>query len=226
MRIDASPPPTRRRAPRLPAALRRDQLLDAAVEAFAAGGYRGASTAGIAARLGVSEPTLFRHFPSKRALFLAAIDRSADRLIDAWRALAASCASPLDALLEIGRWYAAELERDSRHLVLRLRSYVEDSDPEVAARVRARVREVFAFVHELFEQARREGLVAADTDTRAHAWLYMAIGTLLDVTQVAGLRSDLRIEDMPALMRLALPLPIPADPARRRRHGGTPEDSR
>jgi len=204
--------------------VRREQLLDAAVEAFAESGFRGASTAGIAARLGVSEPTLFRHFSSKQALYLAAIDRSGDRLIEQWRTISAGCATPLEALLEIGRWYAAELQRDSRHLLLRFRSYAEAGDAEAAERVRARFREVFAFVEDLQERARREGLVAADTDTRARAWLFMAIGTLLDVTQVAGLSSDLRLEDMPALMQLALPPPSNPPPGRR---GGKPvEDPR
>jgi AcrR family transcriptional regulator len=217
--------PSRRRAARTPAPVRREQLLDAAIEAFAESGFRGASTAGIAARLGVSEPTLFRHFESKRALYLAAIDRSADRLIEQWRALSAGCATPLEALLEIGRWYAAELQRDSRHLLLRLRSYGEAADPEVVERIRARFREVFAFVQELHERARREGLIAADTDTHARTWLFMAIGTLLDVTQVLGLRSDLRIEDMPGLMLLALP-PRTSQPAHARAAGRSPKESR
>lgn len=215
----------RPRATRMPALVRREQLLDAAVEAFAESGYRGASTANIAARLGVSEPTLFRHFPSKRALYLAAIDRSADVLIAQWRALAAGCATPTEALLEVGRWYFAELLRDSRHLVLRFRSYGEASDPEVGERVRARFREVFAFVEELHERARRDGLIAADTDIRARTWLFMAIGTLLDATQILGLRADLRLEDMPGLMMIAMPQPA-SPPASPRGAAPTPEESR
>ncbi|MGH7786245.1 MAG: TetR/AcrR family transcriptional regulator [Candidatus Binatia bacterium] len=189
----------------MPAPMRREQLLDAAVEAFAEHGFRGASTANIAARLGVSEPTLFRHFPSKRALYLAAIDRSADQMIAQWRAIAADCATPLEALLEVGRWYFAELQRDSRHLVLRFRSYGEATDPEVGERVRAHFREVFAFVQDLHERARSAGLIDANTDTAARTWLFMAIGTLLDATQILGLRDDLRLEDMPGLMMAAMP---------------------
>lgn len=215
----------RPRATRMSALLRREQLLDAAVEAFAEHGFRGASTAGIAARLGVSEPTLFRHFPSKRALYLAAIDRSADQMIARWRAIAAGCATPLEALLEVGRWYFAELQRDSRHLVLRFRSYGEATDPAVGERVRARFREVFAFVEELHERARGEGYIAADTDIRARTWLFMAIGTLLDSTQILGLRSDLRLEDMPGLMMLAMPTLV-SPPPRPRGDDRVPEEDR
>lgn len=192
--------------------MRREQILDAAIEVFARTGFRDAATSSIAARLDVSEPTLFRHFPTKRALYLAAIDRSAEVLIAHWRGLAADAGGPMAALLEMGRWYFAELQRDSRHLLLRFRSYGEANDPEVGERVRARFREVFAFVRELYDAARDAGEIAADTDTRAHTWLFMAIGTLLDGTQILGLRDDLQLADMPALMMLAMPKPGTGSP--------------
>ena len=110
-------------------------------------------------------------------------------------------------MLAVGQWYFAELQRDPRHLLLRFRSYGEAADPEVGDRVRARFRDVFAFVQALHDAARDRGEIAADTDTRAQTWLFMAIGTLLDATQILGLRDDLRLEDMPALMMVAAPQP-------------------
>lgn len=51
---------------------RRESVIRAAVAEFARGGYEGTSTAAIAKRVGVSQPYLFRLFPDKRAIFLAA----------------------------------------------------------------------------------------------------------------------------------------------------------
>ncbi len=48
---------------------KRERLLAAAREVFAASGFSGATTAEIAARAGVSEGILFHHFGSKRELF-------------------------------------------------------------------------------------------------------------------------------------------------------------
>lgn len=48
-----------------------EALQQAALELFLERGYDAAATAAIAARAGVSEMTLFRHFPSKEALLLA-----------------------------------------------------------------------------------------------------------------------------------------------------------
>jgi AcrR family transcriptional regulator len=200
----------RRRAVRLPAPVRREQILDTAITVFAACGFREASTAAIATALGVSEPTLFRHFPTKRALYLAAIARSADELIGRWQAIAERATSPLAALIEIGRWYYAELQQDSRHLRLRFRSCTETADPDVRARVQEHLRAVFEFVHRLYEAARARGEIAPDADTRAHAWHFVAIGTLLDVTQITGLRQDLPLEALPAVFMLGAPRLGPA----------------
>jgi len=164
-------------------------------------------TTAIAAALGVSEPALFRHFPTKRALYLATIDRSADTILGHWQRIAARAPSALDALVEMGRWYFDELQSDSRHLRLRFRSCTEVGDPEILEHVRRHFRAVFELVHRLFESARAEGAIAQDTDTRAHAWLFTAVGTLLDVTQIIGIREDLPLAGMPAIMTLIAPKP-------------------
>ncbi len=52
--------------------------IEAALAEFGQTGYNGTSTAVIAERVGVSQPYLFRLFPSKRALFLAAAERCFD----------------------------------------------------------------------------------------------------------------------------------------------------
>ena len=209
----------RPRAARLPAPVRREQILDAAIDVVARSGFRDAGTAVIAARLGVSEPTLFRHFPTKRALYLAAIDRSAEVLVGRWRELAAAAPTPLAALFAVGEWYFGELTRDSRHLLLRFRSYGETADVEVAERVRRGFVTVFELVLDLFTRARDAGQIAA-ADPRAHAWLFMAIGGLLDTTQILGLRDMLRLDEMPAIMQLAMPPPAASPSTRRRRTRG------
>ena len=57
---------------RLPASERRAQLLEVAIAVFGRRGFRGATTRVIAEAAGVSEATIFRHFPSKDDLYVAA----------------------------------------------------------------------------------------------------------------------------------------------------------
>jgi AcrR family transcriptional regulator len=55
---------------------RREEILDAAVRLFAEHGYADTDTQLLADELGVGKGTLYRYFPSKRELFLAAADRA------------------------------------------------------------------------------------------------------------------------------------------------------
>lgn len=66
---------------RLPRSARREQLLEAAHEVFAASGYHSAAMDEIAVRAGVSKPVLYQHFPSKLELYLALLERHVDGLV-------------------------------------------------------------------------------------------------------------------------------------------------
>src|SRR5438128_12188504 len=72
---------------------RRTEVLQAAVAEFALHGLHGTSTEMIARRIGISQPYIFRLFPSKTALFLAAIAQCFDRVETAFRNAATQSAS-------------------------------------------------------------------------------------------------------------------------------------
>ncbi|NNN35308.1 TetR/AcrR family transcriptional regulator [Streptomyces sp. S3(2020)] len=57
---------------------RRESVIRAAITEFAIAGYRATTTAAIAERVGVTQPYLFRLFPDKKAIFVAALERSAE----------------------------------------------------------------------------------------------------------------------------------------------------
>ena len=58
----------------VPSDARRAQILQAAAELFADRGFAGATTREIAAAVGASETVLFRLFPTKESLYLAALE--------------------------------------------------------------------------------------------------------------------------------------------------------
>jgi AcrR family transcriptional regulator len=74
----------------MPRVARRAQLLDSALEVFVAQGYHAAAMDDIAERAGVSKPVLYQHFPGKMELYLALLEQSSDRIIDATRQALAS----------------------------------------------------------------------------------------------------------------------------------------
>lgn len=65
---------------RLTGPQRRSAILDAAIDLFSSRGFRGTTTREIAAAVGVSEPILYQHFETKRALFDAILQAKLDEV--------------------------------------------------------------------------------------------------------------------------------------------------
>ncbi len=53
---------------------RKHQLLETALDVFSRRGFEGATTKEIAAAAGITEAVIFRHFPTKQALYSAVLD--------------------------------------------------------------------------------------------------------------------------------------------------------
>jgi AcrR family transcriptional regulator len=125
---------------------RRGELVDAAVHAFAEHGYA-APTTEIAKTAGISQAYLFRLFPTKAELFVAAFDATSERMRAAFREAAsrarAEGANPLE---EMGKAYGDLLERDRDLLRVQMHAQVAaGSDPLI----RDSVQRCFAGLYEM-----------------------------------------------------------------------------
>ncbi len=132
-------PPARQR---VPAAERRDALIEAAVHEFAQGGLHGTPVDRIARRVGVAQPYVFSLFESKRELFLAAVERGfeqvSERFAQAAEQFDAAVALPgADVLSAMGDAYVELLGCDRDQLMLQLQSYAACDDEVIRDRVRA-----------------------------------------------------------------------------------------
>src|ERR1043165_497693 len=85
---------------RLTAAERSEQLIDAAITAFAKGGYAGTTTDDIARLAEVSQPYVIRLFGSKQALFIKVITHVSGRIQQAFRDAAPAQGAQLSDLAD------------------------------------------------------------------------------------------------------------------------------
>ena len=74
------------------------------MEVFVARGYHAAAMDEIAERAGVSKPVLYQHFPGKQELYLALLDESVGRLVEA---VAAAVRSTSDNRQRVNATFAA-----------------------------------------------------------------------------------------------------------------------
>ncbi|WP_174184957.1 TetR/AcrR family transcriptional regulator [Nocardia barduliensis] len=161
---DGTPARVIRRRPRD----RRAQIAAASAEAFGALGYHGVSMEDIASRLDISSAALYRHYPSKYALFreevlrLGTVSQEAATLPDATDLPAGQrLERVLDALIT-----AAIANRRSAALLRWQRRYLEDADAatlaDQIASVNAALTSLLAAPRPALPKADRGVLAAAE----------------------------------------------------------------
>lgn len=84
---------------------RHAEILDAATAVFAENGFAAADVQEIADKTGVGKGTVYRYFPSKEELFLAAVDHGMRRLKTAVDAAVADTRQPLERIVQGVRAY-------------------------------------------------------------------------------------------------------------------------
>jgi AcrR family transcriptional regulator len=129
---------------RMTAAERSEQMVNAAITAFATTGYAGTTTDDVARLAGVSQPYVLRLFSSKRELFIVAFEQACSRVEQTFRA-ATQDTPGLPGLATAYRRLLAEPEL----LGLLLHGYAACSDEAIATVVRRRFGRIYRAVREL-----------------------------------------------------------------------------
>lgn len=129
---------------RMTADERRQEILKAAVAEFALGGLEGTSTEDIARRAGISQPYLFRLYPTKKALFIASVEAAFGRITTALE----DSARGLDdegALEAMADTYTVLLQ-DRELLLVQLHAYAACGDPDIRVAARRCFRKLWSTI--------------------------------------------------------------------------------
>jgi AcrR family transcriptional regulator len=179
-----------RRSPRLAAPERKRAIVEAAIGVFSRSSYSTATTAEIARAAGVSEPILYRHFASKREIWLACLESAWDdaraTLEHAGRGLVADDApSP---------W------RNATMPTLWLQGVMEaGDDAELRRNVQQHMRTVHSAIAGMLAAQQAAGQMPSDRDADAEAWIFVAGGLLRSLAERLG--EVLNDDDLSAIRR-------------------------
>ncbi|MBP1967278.1 TetR/AcrR family transcriptional regulator [Paenibacillus aceris] len=157
---------------------RRSDIISAAIEVFAEIGYYRATTAQVAARAAISQPYIFRFFPTKEALLMTALEVSWGRIIESFRQVVES-ASPEKLETDLITAYEEILAsyRNEVFLQMQAQTIQEDSIRET---MRSGFREVRLIVLEAFRKAE---IMNAEERTM----LFLARGMLCNIAEAIGM---------------------------------------
>jgi TetR/AcrR family transcriptional regulator len=182
--MDVTP---RRRGPvskftaRLRKAERKRQLVARAKELFLSLGYQHTTTEKIAQAAGVTEPVLYQHFASKKALFLAVLEEIRQATMHRWTDAAAGAGAPLDKLRAVAAGYLDVGREHAPLLRIMHRTLVETKDAEITALVRGFYVDGEKLLAQIVQEGQKAGAFRAEIDPRVAAWglIHAALGYTL-----------------------------------------------
>jgi len=172
---------------RLPAAQRREQLLDVAAQLFATKGYAGATTAQIAKMAGVTEPIIYRHFKSKRDLFVALIERTGKQTIEQWKADLSKSENPAIRLARLlGENPMVSGDSTVGYRVM-LQSVSEIDDQLIHNAVSEHMTALHQFITKEIARAQENQQVNKRFSAEVLAWVLVNIGMGYGVLEAMGI---------------------------------------
>ncbi|MEU1424883.1 TetR family transcriptional regulator [Kitasatospora sp. NPDC005751] len=183
---------------RMSAEDRRESVVRAAIAEFARRGYHGTSTEAIAKRVGVSQPYLFRLFPSKKAIFVAASLRCIEDTGRVFEEAAKGLAGK-EAMRAMARAYLRLIADDPEKLQMQMQTYIAvasveaDGDSGFGETVRAAWTQLWDAVNLPLE---------ADGDETTR---FLAYGMLINTLMAMGFPAGHRVWEGIRLDQVVVP---------------------
>jgi AcrR family transcriptional regulator len=170
---------------------RKAQIIDVVLRLVHEHGVEGTTTARIARAAGVTEPTLYQYFGSRRDMLLAALDLVFDRATEA-----VECSQDGDAvecLRKIGEYHTRETKAKALRFVDPMFEFVvAPAEEGLRDRVRAGNLEIHARLAGIIEKGKAQGRMRPEVDAKRIAWRIMGfywfedVSTLMDLGEVVS----------------------------------------
>lgn len=168
---------------RMRSADRKRQLMTHAKQLFVTLGYVHTTTEKIAQAAGVTEPVLYRHFDSKKTLFLEVLDDIREATIHRWESETARITDPMERLNAIVDFYLGSQVEHALDFHIMHRSLVETDDEDIAACLRTFYLDSEKMLTAVIREGQETGAFRKDLDPRVGAWelIRTALGYTLTV---------------------------------------------
>lgn len=160
---------------RLPTAERQAEIVAAALRLARGASAPMITTSDIAAAIGVTQGALFKHFPSKEAIWLAAMRWVHQALLEALHDAASRAATPREALTAMFRAHVDFVTAHPGVPRIIFHELQQPSDSAAKREVRAVLQSYRALLLDHLGQAVRQGQARTDLDQEAAATAFVGL---------------------------------------------------
>ena len=155
-------------------------------KAFAELGYRRATTAQLARRCGVRENILYRLWPDKKAMFVAAIEYVYRMSAAIWQELVKEGDGSTSTAKRLLRYEAEHYGESGLHRII-FAGLSETDDPQIRAALRKMYDRFHGFIRRQIAAHRETGTGGAEPDAAMCAWAVVGLGNVANIGRELGL---------------------------------------
>ncbi|OFW56876.1 MAG: hypothetical protein A2V52_06800 [Actinobacteria bacterium RBG_19FT_COMBO_54_7] len=166
---------------------RRNQIVEAVISVMAEHGLPGTTTKRIAAKAGVSEPALYRHFSSKKKLVLEALEKVGNTPLQILATMTGVEDNVFDQFIKMSDGFYDFFMDHSEESMLLFEVVAGSRDPEFRMAMSDKFMDYTLIMSTMFEEGKKAGYVREDLDTTVAAWHILALGITLVFASVMGL---------------------------------------
>jgi len=180
---------------------KRDALLRAAIETFAARGFFNAQVADVARTAGVAAGTVYLYFRGKDDLLISIFDKTMKEAIAAGRDSIAGIADPLDQLRAIARLHLDRMSRD-RDLAVVFQVELRQSTKFMERFSATHLREYLGIIRDIVERGQRMGVIRKTLNATLAAKLLFGMLDEMATNWILSRRKYSLIADADAIVDL------------------------
>jgi AcrR family transcriptional regulator len=199
--IPADMTPSRKR---LPAQERKLEILRSAVTVFARSNYRAATVADIAAEARISEAAIYKHFPSKKSLFLQVLRHMSDRVIILWQREVDKEKDALKAVENMAITYYRRMMKHPEELKVQFQAISEVDDRDIARQLRQDHRNYRRFIEEVVQKGLRQRTIRKGVDVPTMGFLLDGVGILVNMMKLLSLHKELDEKGLRKIMDILI----------------------
>jgi AcrR family transcriptional regulator len=175
-------------ARRMTADERRNEIVEETVRLVAKHGVRGATTMRIATAAGVTEPTLYRYFPSRRDMLLAALDRVFDAAFEVFSS--STDDDPLERLRGAYRVHSQTTLASSEAVGFQyplFEFFIAAAHEDLRDEIRVKSLRLVNALSDIIDEGKMRGLIHHNVNSTQIAWELVGVNWVEDVAHLAGL---------------------------------------
>jgi len=169
---------------RLPAEERKKQIRRCAAEVFARSNYSKAKVADIAAQAGISEAMVYKHFPSKKDIFIEVLQHMSERTVFLLQEEVTREPDALKAMKNMATTYYNMVVDHADEVKVHFQAISEICDNDIAERLHQDQDDYMRFIRDLVDNGVRQGSFREDLDVDSLVLLLDGVGVFMNLMKL------------------------------------------